>query len=332
MRKIVLMSVVVLLAAAAVAWAATTPAVVTGAATAVSTSAAVLHGTVNPGGSATSYNFIYGPTTSYGATSKTKRTGRGTEPLSVLAGLSGLTPGTLYHYRIEATNALGGGVGLDRTFTTTGHPPPEVVTDLATSVGRTTATLQGTVVSQNQATSWFFQWGGAPTYGEQTFGGLVSPAPGPTYVSYTLTGLSPGTTFHYRVVGEHTGFGPEYGLDQAFTTLPLNRWRARVIAHTTPARARHKPYLFTTTGVVVPSVALPPAVGCTGVVNVRFFLGTRRVGSHKAVVQANCAYATAVGFRHLIDHTATRLRVLVHFRGNPYLRPASARTRQVRLG
>jgi hypothetical protein len=332
MRKVVLVSLVASMVVAGVAWAATTPAVLTGAATGVSSSGAVLHGTVNPGGAVTSYNFTYGPTTAYGATSKTKQTGHGTKPVSVLVGLSGLTPGTIYHYRIEASNALGSVFGLDRTFTTTGRPPPQVVTDLATSVGKTTATLQGTVVSQDQATSWFFQWGAGPSYGQQTFGGVVSPVAGPSYVSYTLTGLSPGTTFHYRVVGEHTGFAPEYGLDQAFTTIPLTRFRDRVTARTTPGRARRRPYRFTTSGTVAPAVPLPPGVGCTGVVGVRFLLGHRTVAFRKAALQSNCTFATVIGFRRRIDHTSTRLRVEANFRGNPYLRPASARTRRVRLG
>jgi hypothetical protein len=332
MRKIVLISSVAVLASAAVAWSATTPAVVTGNATGVSKTSAVLHGTVNPGGSATSYVFTYGPSVAYGLTSKTKHAGHGTKAVSVLTGITGLAPGTVYHYRIEATNALGSGAGLDRTFTTAGHPLPEVVTDLATAVGKTTATLQGTVVSQDEATTWFFQWGGSPSYGQQTFGGVVSPQPGPSYVSYTLTGLSPGTTFHYRVVGEHAGFGPEYGLDQAFTTIPLKRWRAKVTARTTPGRARHKPYLFTTSGTLRPQIALPVGVGCSGAVTVRFFLANKRVAARKAAVQSNCAYATAVRFRHLIDHTRTHLRVVVRFRGNAYLRPAGARTRRVTLG
>jgi phosphodiesterase/alkaline phosphatase D-like protein len=332
MRKIVLIALVAAGAVAATAWAATTPSVVTGAATGVAKSGAVLHGTVDPGGSATTYTFQYGPTVAYGGVTAARKAGQGDKPVQVLAGLGGLAPGTVYHYRIEAANALGSALGADRIFATAGHPLPGVATAPPIAVGRTTATLEGTVVTNGETTSSYFQWGTAPTYGYQTAVANVTAATTPTGVAYTLTGLSPGTTFHYRLVAAHAGFGPELGADVAFTTVPLKRFRSTVTARTVPGRARHKPYLFTTSGTVVPLVALPPGVGCTGVVKVRFLLGNRTVAFRRAPVQANCTYLTGVGFRHRLDHATTRLRVKVHFAGNSYLRPASARTKRVRLG
>lgn len=331
MRKIVLLLLVVPLVMAATAWAATTPGVLTGSATAVSDSGALLHGTVDPGGVSTSYSFQYGPSAAYGMATNLKQAG-GTQAVAVQAKLAALSPGTLYHYRIAASNQFGSAVGLDRTFITTGHPPPLVVTDRATSVGKTTAILEGTVVSQGETTSSYFEYGTTPNYGMQTPVVDVTAATAPSYVSYTLTGLAPGTTFHYRVVAGHVGVALQKGLDETFTTIPLVRFRAKVTARTMPARARRRPYRFTTIGTVVPRVALPAGVGCTGVVRIRFLLGHRAVASRKAPVLSNCAFSTQVRFRHLIDHTATKLRVEVRFRGNSYLRPASARTRRVRLG
>jgi hypothetical protein len=46
--------------------------------------------------------------------------GRGKKFKAVKAKLRGLKPGTLYHYRIVATNKRGTGVGRDRTFRTGG--------------------------------------------------------------------------------------------------------------------------------------------------------------------------------------------------------------------
>jgi hypothetical protein len=334
MRKIVVVSVLVAVVVAATAWAASTPAVVTGAATAVSNTGALLHATVNPAGGATTYRFEYGPTIAYGATSKTGHAPSATKAVSVKEALAGLTPGTLYHYRVDATNRLGSALGRDRTFTTTGHPPPGAVTGVASVASSTIATLTGTVVSQSQTTSTYFQYGTSPTsYAMQTPAVSVSASATPTPVSYTLTGLAPGTTFHYRLVAAHPGGAPEYGADQAFTTIPVKRFSARATAHTTPRRARHKPYLFTTTGAVLPGVALPPGVGCTGVVAVRFLLGHRTVAFRAVSLQpGNCTYSTQVGFRHLIHHATTQLRVVVRFRGNAYLRAAHARTGRVKLG
>ncbi|HWF74975.1 MAG TPA: hypothetical protein VG186_16610 [Solirubrobacteraceae bacterium] len=331
MRKIVLISVLAAIAVTSVAWAATTPAVVTGGASSVSSSAAVLHATINPGGSSTAYNFQFGPTVAYGAFSRTSHAG-GSKAVPVTETLGGLTPGTLYHYRVEASNKLGNAAGSDRTFTTTGHPPPSAVTGVASSITHTTAILTGTVVTNGETTGSYFQWGTAATYGNQTTAVDVTAATTPQAAAFTLLGLAPGTTFHYRLVASHPGVAPNVGADQAFTTIPLVRWRARVTARTTPGRVRHKPYLFTTTGTVASSVALPPGVGCTGLVYVRYLAGKRAVAFRRAPVQSNCTWGAAVGFRHLVGHTATKLRVAVRFQGNPYLRAASARSREVRLG
>src|SRR3982074_2246722 len=44
----------------------------------------------------------------------------GTTPVEVSAPISGLSPHTIYHYRIVASNAGGSSVGADQTFTTAG--------------------------------------------------------------------------------------------------------------------------------------------------------------------------------------------------------------------
>ncbi|MDQ6778249.1 MAG: hypothetical protein M3071_18985 [Actinomycetota bacterium] len=331
MRKIVLMSLLAAVAVASVAWAATTPAVVTGAASSVSSSRAVLHGMVNPGGASTAYNFQFGPTTAYGAFSGTNHAG-GTKAVPVTETLTGLTPGTLYHYRIESANKFGSSAGGDRAFTTTGHPPPGAVTGVATGITNTMATLTGTTVTNGETTSAYFEWGTTPSYGNQTAATNATAATTPSPVSYTLTGLAPGTTFHYRLVASHPGVAANTGADQAFTTIPPVRWRATATAHTTPGRVRHRPYLFTTTGTVAASVALPPGVGCTGLVSIRYFSGRKVVAFRRVALQSNCTFGTQIAFRHLIAHRTTRLRVAVRFGGNAYLRPAGARGRRVKLG
>lgn len=99
---------------------APTPRSGTEAATAVGGSQATLNGTVNPEGLPTSYRFEYGTTTSYGSSAPASPApaGSGTSDVAVAEGLTGLEPGTTYHYRLVATNAEGTGYGEDRTFTT----------------------------------------------------------------------------------------------------------------------------------------------------------------------------------------------------------------------
>ena len=88
---------------AAGASAATAPTAITGPVTAVGATTATLSGTVNPNGDATSWHFDYGTTTSYGSSTSSTNAGSGTANTTVTANITGLTPGTTYHYRLVAS-------------------------------------------------------------------------------------------------------------------------------------------------------------------------------------------------------------------------------------
>ncbi|HEX4034453.1 MAG TPA: fibronectin type III domain-containing protein [Solirubrobacteraceae bacterium] len=95
----------------------------TGAASGLSTGGATLSGTVTPGGiyEATEY-FQYGRTASYSSQTTAVALGPGLSPQSVSASISGLSPGTLYHYRVFAVDTAGHtSPGSDATFTTPRH-------------------------------------------------------------------------------------------------------------------------------------------------------------------------------------------------------------------
>jgi uncharacterized delta-60 repeat protein len=101
------------------------PLAATEEATAVSLSAATLHGTANAHGASTAVSFDYGLTTSYGTTVPGNPTPvAGGSPTPVSAALTGLAPNTTYHYRLIATNTFGTAAGNDRTFTTFGNAVP----------------------------------------------------------------------------------------------------------------------------------------------------------------------------------------------------------------
>jgi sugar lactone lactonase YvrE len=61
-----------------------------------------LNGTINPNGSATTYYFEYGTTTSYGSKTSTFSAGSGISDVAVSKEISGLTADTSYHYRLVA--------------------------------------------------------------------------------------------------------------------------------------------------------------------------------------------------------------------------------------
>jgi hypothetical protein len=95
------------------------PTVATADATKVTSTTATLNGTVNANDLPTTWKFVYGPTAAYGAT---KAGGDLVQPraFGVAVNLTGLTPGTTYHYAVVATNQVGTSTGADYTFTTAG--------------------------------------------------------------------------------------------------------------------------------------------------------------------------------------------------------------------
>jgi hypothetical protein len=102
------------------------PAVTTSAASGVTDTAATLNATVNPEGAATTYQFQYGTTTSYGSVTPASpaSAGSGSSAVGESAVLSGLSAGTTYDYRLVAINAAGTTNGSYQTFTTSATPPP----------------------------------------------------------------------------------------------------------------------------------------------------------------------------------------------------------------
>jgi hypothetical protein len=321
--------------AVGIASAASSPAVATGKVSSVKDESAVLNGTVNPNGASTKYYFQWGRTSSYEVTGTTRSAGSGTKAVSVRQTASGLIPGTVYHYRLVATNKFGTSAGADRTFKTAGNPPPTVTTGPAVNVGRNSATLTGTINPNGQSTAWFFQWGTTSSYGNNTNGGTVAAGRTPVSVAQTETGLQAGTIFHYRLFGTHGGTAASPGADQIFMTEPNVRQRPRMTRRTRPLRARRKPWVFTTTGRVFHPTSIPNQFACTGLVGISYFNGRKRVKFALVPLQANCTYRAQFTFKRKPGrgprNRIVTLHVVVHFRGNGYIAPAYARPQTVTL-
>lgn len=94
------------------------PAVVTNAASSIGPVGATLNGTADPEGQLTTAFYEYGLTAGYGSSTPGTVVGSGSTPVSSPEAIVGLAPGTLYHFRICATNASGTTKGGDLTFTT----------------------------------------------------------------------------------------------------------------------------------------------------------------------------------------------------------------------
>jgi hypothetical protein len=98
-----------------------TPMVTTTAATGITSNGAILNGMVNARGASATVTFEFGVATTYGNTlSAAQSPMAGGNDTAVSGALTGISPGTLYHYRVRSTNGVGTVYGADATFTTPG--------------------------------------------------------------------------------------------------------------------------------------------------------------------------------------------------------------------
>ncbi len=195
------------------------PTAATAPATGVGASTATLKANVNPNGGETTYQFEYGTTTSYGTKvpASAKAIGAGGANVEVSELIGGLSAGTIYHFRISATNAAGTSKGEDRTFTTAAAPTATI--EPASTVSAFEATLTAAINPRGDATTYQFEYGKTTTYG--TKAPATAKAIGSGYSAVIVTeavgGLAQGTTYHYRVVAQNS-VGITQSADQVFTT------------------------------------------------------------------------------------------------------------------
>jgi hypothetical protein len=305
-----------------VALAAASPTVSTGPVAKATNTTVVLEGHVNPNGAATDYLFSFGPTAAYGANSTVGSAGAGSASVAVSKKITGLTPGTVYHYRLAASNSAGSANGADRTFKTTGHPPAAVLTGPAVTVGKSIATPTGSIDPNGAITPWEVQYGLTTSYGSVVVGPSLPAGTTALPVSVQITGLASKTLFHYRIVAFH-GSATSYGADQTFFTEPLIRPTPYFTTRTTPSRDARSPYTFTTGGTLHGNTDLPAVGRCTGHVGIRYYNGRRQVAYTVATVGGNCKFTQQATFRRTHGNGPTPLRVTVDFRGNGYLGKAN---------
>jgi hypothetical protein len=202
----------------------TVPDVTTGAAT-VTASTATIHGTVdrdvpNGGAPINSCFFQWG-------TNPTNLENiapcQGSAPFSGAqqVTITGLTTGTTYYYKLTASNESNGvpSSGAIKEFQPAG--PPEVGEESVSDVNTDGATISAKIVPAGSVAKYWIEFGPTTAYGEK----LPEP-PAETKdnlkaetITQALSGLTPGTTYHFRVVAENASDLTE-GKDHSFTTFP----------------------------------------------------------------------------------------------------------------
>lgn len=151
----------------------------------------------------------YGSTANYGSITELDSSNVTSHTVT----LTGLTPETTYHYRVRSTNENGSAYSADYTFVSAGTLTISGVE--ATNIGGGSATITW---NTSQAGSSRVEYGLTEQYGDST----TTDTAEVTAHSVVLTGLSPNTTYHYRVISGNVN-GTVPSADQIFATsgLPL---------------------------------------------------------------------------------------------------------------
>jgi hypothetical protein len=198
----------------------------------VGTSTATLKGVLSPNATATgeagTYEFVYRQSSTEcegGEHSEDKAapvpsgTALGHEKEAVEAPVSGRLTGTQYTFCLVEHNAAGEmATGSPVTFTTHG---PGITSEQAATVESEAATLKASIDPNESATTYHFEYDTSP-YTSSAAHGTRIPATAsedkeigagttPVPVEVRLTGLTPGTTYYYRVVATdeiETFYGP----------------------------------------------------------------------------------------------------------------------------
>ena len=221
------------------AFASSTPSITSTYATSVSSTRAILNGTINPNGASSTAWFHF--TGHLASATNVQNMGSGTFPVSLNSYvLTGLSPSTSYSFRIEASNQNGSAYGNWVYFTTlpstgstgtvnnnwntntwssNGYPYDDsvwggsgntnrsisVTTTDAKNITENSATLHGGINPNNYLATGWFEYGtsGALVEFQSTTQVPINPSTTSVPLLADITGLSSDTTYYFRAVGKN---------------------------------------------------------------------------------------------------------------------------------
>jgi hypothetical protein len=162
--------------------------------------------------------------------------GNGSASVPVHAGLTGLTSGVTYRYRLVATSE-GGGEAVSEALAFTAPAAPRIESTSATKLSSTFAELHAQIAPNGADTTYHFEYLTAAAYhaNGESFSGLEPSASVPMppadigsggatgdaeiSIVQHIGGLIPATGYRFRVVASNE-IGPTEGTTGEFTTLP----------------------------------------------------------------------------------------------------------------
>jgi hypothetical protein len=121
----------------------------------------------------------------------------------VTADATGLEPNTEYHVELIATNAGGPKSSTPVSFKTTAVGPTATTLPAFVLGGGTSALLGGPVDPKNSATVYWVEYGTDSSYGSSTPHLDAGQGGQAQVLTQEVSGLAPGTVYHYRLVAEN---------------------------------------------------------------------------------------------------------------------------------
>lgn len=343
------------------------PEAITGNAT-VTTTSVTLNGSIDPNGQPTEYQFEYSTSQTFDTFSTSPNppgvVPAGDDPERVSTTITGLTCGTRYYYRLRGTNASGTDLGATRSFVACqpgsgsggggGSPSPSpsaspspngsptVDTTEATNITQTSATVSGTVNSNGSATTYSFQYGTNTNYQLRSVRLPRASVPAQSAGSGTsttkyfadLTGLTPGTLYHYRIVATNAN-GTSLGDDQTFRTLSRKargKKRPKLSLRVKPRHDKAAPYRYRARGKLRRGDVRKSA-RCRGKVRVRITRGNKLIAKKTVRVKRNCAYRARLTAGQKLSRAGSgRMRMRARFMGNSRLLKKKSNVVRIKYG
>jgi hypothetical protein len=147
----------------------------------------------------------------------------GASPVAVSADISSLSQGGTYHWRLKVTNANGSYWTRDATVIPS--EAPVVVNSFVTDAHLDSIVFHAEITAEGAATTYHVLYGTGNctaepgTCARTPETGSIGTGLVPVAIAYKLTGLQPGTTYHYVVVASNQS-GSGQSTEGTFTTFP----------------------------------------------------------------------------------------------------------------
>lgn len=185
----------------------------------VTINAATMNATVNPNSLNTTLVFEWGKTTTYTDSIVASSSLAGSSSVNVSKNITGILPGTLYHFRVKARNSKGTTYGNDLSFITLGSLAT-ITTKPATNIKSSRASVSAIVNPNLLNTTIVFRWGKTTSNYTDSLVAYQNPVSGnnPVTVNADLTGLTISTNYYYRAYAKNQ-LGTAVSEEQTFMTL-----------------------------------------------------------------------------------------------------------------